>query len=102
MRWFSYIGTILVLSFLLSLIRLKIFTSEETNILLTVIGLIFGLIAAFAINNSWERFSKIRDEVSEETSSLINVNNFAKGLSDSKSYKKLKNAILEYCKDVPL
>jgi hypothetical protein len=67
---------------------------------LTVVGLIYGLIAAFTINNSWERFSKIRDSIAEETSSIQNLHEILKEIADKPLMKKFYNVIAEYCKGV--
>ena len=71
------------------------------SLFLTVVSLIYGLIAAFTINNAWERFSKIRDAVAEETNSLVTMYIFAKQLSDKIAFKKLKETLSEYTQEVP-
>ena len=101
MRHYAYMALIVIISFILSLNTIKIFSLEEMSLFITVIGLIYGLIAAFTINNAWERFSKIRDAVANETSSLTTLYILAKRLSDRTCTKKLKSVMLEYCNDVP-
>lgn len=93
---------IVVLAFVLSLNRVKVFSIDEVGIFLTVIGLIYGLIAAFTINNSWERFSKIRDNISAETSSLETLYFFGKNLSDKETFGEIKNNISAYLEAVPI
>jgi len=71
------------------------------RLFLTVIGLIYGLLAAFSISNAWEKFSKIRDAISEETASLKAIYIYSKYLSDNASFNKIRETILAYCTDVP-
>ncbi len=101
MKTYFYMIFAILVSFLLSLNSVKIFSLEEISLFLTVIGLVYGLISAFTINNAWERFSKIRDGISNETNSLIMVYILSKKFSDKVSFRKLKNKILDYSKDVP-
>ncbi|MFH1307960.1 MAG: DUF4239 domain-containing protein [archaeon] len=96
-----YLLIIILISFLISLNTFKIFSIDETSIFLTVIGLIYGLIAAFSISNAWEKFSKIRDAVAVETNSLESLYIYSKYLSDRSSFRKIKLKILDYCKEVP-
>ena len=88
-----YLVVIVLISVLISLNTIQVF--------LTVVGLIYGLIAAFTINNAWERFSKIRDAVAEETNSLVTMYIFANQLTDKIAFKKLKETLLEYTQEVP-
>lgn len=92
---------IVILAFLFSLNRVKIFSLDELGLFLTVIGLIYGLIAAFTISNSWERFSKIRDNISAETSALETFYLFGKKLSDQETFTHIKNSLSSYLADVP-
>jgi len=101
MRAYTYLVVIIIISFLISLNTIKVFSLEEMSLFLTVVGLIYGLIAAFTINNAWERFSKIRDAVAEETNSLVTMYIFAKQLSDKVAFKKLKETLLEYSQEIP-
>lgn len=101
MKAYFYLIIAIVISFVISLNNFKIFSIDEVSIFLTVVGLIYGLMAAFTISNSWEKFSKIRDAVSEEVASLEAVYIYSKSLSDKISFKKIKEEILGYCKEVP-
>lgn len=101
MKTYSYMVLAILFSFLLSLNSIKLVSLDETSLFLTVIGLIYGLIAAFTINNAWERFSAIRDGISEEVYALISVYTYTKELSDKSSFRKFKEKLLDYCKDVP-
>jgi ABC-type multidrug transport system fused ATPase/permease subunit len=96
-----FISLIVIISVFVSLNTFRVFSIEEISILLTVIGLIYGLIAAFSISNSWEKFSKIRDAISEETASLKIVFIYSKYLTDKASFLKIKNKVLEYATEVP-
>ncbi|MFH1211762.1 MAG: hypothetical protein V1659_02415 [Candidatus Woesearchaeota archaeon] len=101
MRTYTYMVVAILIAFLLSFNTVKVFSLEEVSLFLTVIGLIYGLIAAFTINNAWERFSKIRDAIAEETSSLMVLYFIAKHLSDKANVKRLKDRLVEYCREVP-
>ncbi|MFA4819697.1 MAG: DUF4239 domain-containing protein [Candidatus Aenigmatarchaeota archaeon] len=101
MKSYYYLIVIVLVSFTISLNRLDTFTLNEMSLFLTVIGLIYGLIAAFSINNSWDRFSKIRDAVSKEISSLLLLFKYSNYISDKKSRLALKKTLLEYCNEVP-
>ena len=46
---------------------------EEVSLLVTVIGLIFGLLAGFKISQSYERVQTLRNAVAEEVSSFYNL-----------------------------
>jgi hypothetical protein len=98
-RW--YISLIVVIAVVLTLFTTKVFSLEELSLFLTVIGLIYGLIAAFTINNAWERYSKIRDAIAEETSSLLALYYYMKQLSDKKRFEKFREEIISYSNAVP-
>jgi hypothetical protein len=101
MRPYVFMIIIVLFSFLLSLNTVKVFSLEELSLFLTVIGLIYGLISAFTINNAWERFSKIRDAISDEIYALTSVYVYSKELSDKKGFNTIKHKIIEYCREVP-
>ena len=101
MKSFYYVAGIVIIAFLISLNTKRLFSLDEISVFLTVIGLIYGLIAAFTINNAWERFSKIRDAIAEETSSLLNVFYFAKNTTDKKTATLLRDKLISYSTDVP-
>ena len=98
-RW--YIILIVVISIAIPAITTKAFSLEELSLFLTVIWLIYGLIAAFTINNARERYSKIRDAISWETSSLLALYYYMKQLSDKKSFRQFCEELLIYCNAVP-
>jgi hypothetical protein len=98
---YLFIVLIVIFAFLLSLNRFRLFTLDELSLLLTVIGLIYGLIVAFTIGNAWERFSGIRDAIAEETYALTSMYFYSKQLSDKESTKLIKSRIINYCKEVP-
>lgn len=102
MKSYHYLALAVVIAFLVSLNTFKIFSIEETSLFLTVIGLIYGLISAFTISNAWERFGGIRDAIAEETYALTSIYFYSKQLSDRNSFKKLRSALIDYGKEVPL
>jgi ABC-type multidrug transport system fused ATPase/permease subunit len=96
-----YLFLVVIFSLLISLNTYRFFSIEDISIFLTVIGLIYGLIAAFSISNSWEKFSKIRDAIAEETASLKAIYIYSKYLNDKIVFNKIKKNITEYCNEVP-
>jgi hypothetical protein len=96
-----YLCIIVIFSVILSLNRFKIFSLDEASIFLTVIGLIYWLIAAFSISNAREKFSKIRDAVTEETTSFELIYAYTKQLTDKISFENIRDKIVAYCKEVP-
>ena len=101
MKTYLFMVLSVLFAFLLSLNTIKVFSLDEISFFITVIGLIYGLIAAFTINNSWERFSKIRDAISQEMNSLTTAYIYAKQLSDRRAVALLQRTIIAYCDDVP-
>lgn len=101
MKSYYYFVLIVLFSFLLSFNRIEIFSLDEMSLFLTVIGLIYGLIAAFSINNAWERFSKIRDAIALEIDSFDSIHSLSRQLSDKASVRKLKSVMIDYCNEVP-
>jgi hypothetical protein len=53
------------------------------------------------LSNSWERFSKIRDAVSQEMNGLVTMHIYAQQLSDADTAKKLQEGLISYCDEVP-
>ncbi len=100
MRMFLHLIGIALISFVLSLNTSRVFPINDISVFITIIGLIYGLIAAFTINNSWERFSKIRDAIAQETSSMINMHIILKNTSTSSSVKKFADQVIQYNKEV--
>lgn len=100
MKVYFYLVLAIIFSFLVSMNIYRIFPVNETSLFITVIGLIYGLIAAFTINNSWERFSKIRDAISEETSAITNIAHILKQIGDKKILKNFYLEVIAYCKEV--
>jgi hypothetical protein len=100
MKIFNYLIIIILISFLVSFNAVRVFPVNEMSLFLTVVGLIYGLIAAFTINNTWERFSKIRDAISEETSSLLNLYVILRRISDKSLLGRFSRTVKEYCSEV--
>lgn len=100
MKVFNYLIIIILISFLVSFNAVRVFPVNEMSLFLTVVGLIYGLIAAFTINNTWERFSKIRDAISEETSSLLNLYVILKKMGDKSLLGRFSRTVKEYCNEV--
>jgi hypothetical protein len=96
-KTYGYMALAVLLAFLLSLNTIKVFNLDEISLFITVVG----LIAAFTINNAWERFSKIRDAVAQEMNGLATMYIYAKQMGDKRSIEKLQQAVIVYCDDVP-
>lgn len=101
MKSYLYMALAIFVSFFLSLNTVKLVSLDEMGLFLTVIGIIYGLMAAFTISNAWERFSAIRDAVSEETYALTSAYIYSQEFSDKAGFVKLKAKLLEYCEEVP-
>jgi hypothetical protein len=100
-KTYGYLILALFVAFLLSLNSYKLFTLDDISLFITVIGLIYGLMAAFTINNAWERFSKIRDAIAQEVDGLITMWIYTKHMSDKKSIEEIRKLIIEYCDEAP-
>jgi len=101
MKSIYYLVLVMALSFLISMNTFRVFSIEDMSFFLTIIGLTYGLVAAFSIDNSWEKFSKIRDAISQETASLKAIYLYSKYLSDKAISNNIKKKILAYCVEVP-
>jgi hypothetical protein len=101
MRTYVYLLFALFVAALLSLNSFKLFTLDEISLFITVVGLMYGLMAAFTINNAWERFSKMRDAISQETDGLITMWIYTKHMSDKKSVELIRTQVIEYCDEAP-
>lgn len=100
MKTYAYSIAAILVALLLSTNNTRLFPSDEISLFLTVIGLIYGLIAAFTINAAWERFSKIRDAIAAETNALTVMYIFSKQLSDKQAFNSLKCGVVDYCESV--
>lgn len=100
MKWYAVFLGLLVVFFVLAKSIPGTFAITETSLFLTVVGLIYGLFAAFTITNVWGKFAEIRDRVGEETAGLVNVFLLSKSFSNKKItglfYEKIRN----YCNHV--
>jgi hypothetical protein len=101
MRTYWYIVIIAVIAALISLNTIKVFSFNDINLLITVLGLIYGITAGFAIGNAQERFSKVRDLIAEETQCLVTLYYLSKELSDKTAALRAKELLIAYCEEVP-
>ena len=97
MKTFGYIVIAVLVSFVLAMNVFRVFPLNETSMFITVVGLIYGLMAAFTINNVWERFSKIRDAIAEEVSSLLHIQFMLTSFADKKTVKAFSDQLVKYC-----
>lgn len=100
MKTYAYSIAAILVALLLATNNTGFFPSDEISLFLTVIGLIYGLIAAFTINAAWERFTKIRDSIAAETNALTVMYIFSKQLSDKKAFNSLRQGVVDYCESV--
>ncbi len=101
-KYASYllIPVVAIIVFALTMRIKGVFTIEELDIFLTVVGLLYGLIGAFAISNSWERFNILRLNIGEETSAFKNIFLMSQALTDQSIVSKLSRRIKTYCEEI--
>jgi len=99
-EYLVYMFIILILSVFAALIFPGYFPIGDVSLYLTVTGLIYGLLAAFAISVSWDRYSRIVENLHEEISSETNVHLLLKHVSDKKIAQRMNNQILDYLVNV--
>ncbi len=71
----------------------------DGTIFLTVIGVTYGLISAFSINNADKCLDQLRDSFAHEASSLRAIFLMSRKLKDNSIKKKIKHLLEDYCKD---
>lgn len=91
------ISVIFTISVILLSIWIKgFFSVDDASTYLTIVGLIYGVFAAFAVQMVWERYNKIIDNLGEELTSLGNVYRLTKTLSDKKTIIKFYRKLVDY------
>jgi hypothetical protein len=101
MRAFIASVIAIILAAAISLNTIRILSFSEVGPFLIIITVLYGIVVSFTISNAWERFSKIRDTVSQEMNSLITAHAYAKQISDRDAAQKLQEGIVAYCDEVP-
>jgi hypothetical protein len=101
MRTFLYTALAVILTIVLALNPMKVFNLGDAGLFIIIIALIYGLVSAFTISQAWERFTKIRDAVTQEMNSLVTMHIYAKQMSDTASVKQLQDGVIGYCDMVP-
>lgn len=82
------ITLVLVICFLASYFFPGVAFSETINMVLAVIGILFGIIVGFFITDLWTRFENIRESVSKEVSGWSTYFTLCKILGARKKHKK--------------
>jgi hypothetical protein len=91
--------TAVVVAGLLALNPIKILSLEDASLFFTVIGVTYGVMSAFAINDVDKALDELRDSFGQEVSSLKAIYLLSKRLSDKVIFKKICSGIIEYCKE---
>lgn len=79
---------VLILCFLLAIFLPAGKESPGTYTILTVIGILFGVILGFFITDLWTRFDQIRQNIGEEVSGWTTLFGFSRILANAKRYRK--------------
>jgi len=95
-----YSAIIVALSIVAAFLFPGLYPIEDVSLYLTVTGLIYGLLAAFAISVSWDRYSRIVENLHEEISSEVNIHLLLKHVSDKKTALKMNEQLLNYISSV--
>jgi len=74
---------ILVLSLLFAIAMPTFGAEKSAEMMLAVLGILFGIVVGFFINDLWTRFEHIRDNVSTEVSGLAMYYSFVKILAST-------------------
>ncbi len=101
-RTLLYLAVIVLFSLGLSMNTARFFSMGEVSLFVTVIGLTYGLMAAFTINNAWERFSKIRDAIAEEISSITDIYPLLRSLGAKYDgvARDFARSVIEYAREI--
>lgn len=67
---------------------------------LQIIGVLYGIMAAFVVYVVWERYNKIQEITEKETDSLSELYDLVTYLEDEEINRKIKRVITEYSKAV--
>ena len=87
------------LSIILALNPIKLISLTDASLFFTVIGVTYGVMSAFAINDVDKALDQLRDSFGHEVSALKAIYLLSKNLSDNKTIKKIKASTIEYCRD---
>lgn len=97
MRTELLIASALGAAALLALNPVRLLPLSEASLFFIVIGVTYGVMSAFAINDVDKALDQLRDSFNEEVSSLKAVYLLSKGLSDKSVYKRVATGIKAYC-----
>ncbi len=88
-----------VISLVLALNPVKLLPLTEASLFFIVIGVTYGVMSAFAISDVDTALDQLRDAFNIEVSALKSIYLLSKRLSDSKAFKRIASALLEYCNE---
>lgn len=83
----------------LALNPIKLLSLADAGLFFTVIGVTYGVMSAFAINDVDKALDQLRDSFGHEASALKSIYMLSKRLSDKVAFKKIRFSMLEYCKE---
>lgn len=73
------------------------FSIGNLGTFLTIVGFVYGVLAAFTMTHAWNRFINIRSHNSQEASALINLVFLANSLDKNKVKNEIKRKVTDYC-----
>ncbi|MFB6246590.1 MAG: DUF4239 domain-containing protein [Candidatus Pacearchaeota archaeon] len=73
------------------------FKLEEMGTFLTIVGFVYGVLAAFTMTHAWNRFVNIRAHNSQEASALINLVFLSNSFKENKLKNDIKKKVKDYC-----
>ncbi len=89
----------ILVSAILALNPFKFLSFNDASLFFTVIGVTYGVMSAFAINDTDKALDQLRDAFGKEVNSLKSIYLLSKSLSDNVAFKKICSSIVEYCKE---
>ncbi len=95
---YAFLAIILGLAFASN--PIKVFPLNQAGIFITILGIVFGIIAAFTISSSSTRFNGIRDAIASELNSIVGIGTLSKRFSDRKSFEKIRYSLVDYIKEI--
>ena len=79
-----------IVSGALALNPFKFLSFDDASLFFTVIGVTYGVMSAFAINDTDKALDQLRDAFGKEVSSLKSIYLLSKSLSDKIAFKNLQ------------
>ncbi len=99
MRTSFLLVAVVVISALLALDPIKLLSLSDASMFFMVIGVTYGVVSAFAINDVDKSLDQLRDSFGREASALKSIYLLAKRISDNAAFRKIQLAMLDYCRE---